>query len=122
MRRENRSVATVAATVTRSGSHYHTSSAESFPGFHLSKRFAELFPDSSLLIVLGLVVGIVLHFLSARQAEFVLPSTAFFFYLLPPIVFDAGYFMPNRAFFDNFGTILVYAVIGTIFNCFTIGQ
>jgi sodium/hydrogen exchanger-like protein 3 len=42
--------------------------------------------------------------------------------MLPPIILDAGYFMPNRLFFDNIGTILLMAVIGTIFNVATIGK
>lgn len=29
--------------------------------------------------------------------------------------------MPNRAFFNNLGTILLYAVVGTLFNTATIG-
>ncbi|VDM84192.1 unnamed protein product [Strongylus vulgaris] len=47
-------------------------------------------------------------------------SDLFFLYLLPPIALDAGYFLPNNAFFLNFGTILLYAVVGTIFNIVTI--
>ena len=38
-----------------------------------------------------------------------------------PIIGEAGYFMPNRLFFDQLGTILLMAVVGTIFNMFTIG-
>ena len=42
--------------------------------------------------------------------------------MLPPIILDAGYFMPNRLFFDNMGTILLMAVVGTVFNVATIGE
>uniref|UniRef100_A0A914VU94 Sodium/hydrogen exchanger n=1 Tax=Plectus sambesii TaxID=2011161 RepID=A0A914VU94_9BILA len=91
-------------------------------GFRMNKRFSEIFPDSSLLILIGLVVGIllsaILHF---EPNTFSLDSHAFFLYLLPPIVFDAGYFMPNRAFFDNLGSILTFAVVGTVWNMITIG-
>ena len=34
---------------------------------------------------------------------------------------EAGYYMPSKAFFNNIGTILLYAVVGTLFNTFTIG-
>uniref|UniRef100_A0AAF5PGH4 Sodium/hydrogen exchanger n=1 Tax=Wuchereria bancrofti TaxID=6293 RepID=A0AAF5PGH4_WUCBA len=46
----------------------------------------------------------------------------FFLYLLPPIALDAGYFMPNKDFFRNFGTIMTYAVVGTLWNVFAIGM
>lgn len=89
-------------------------------GFHLTSKLSHMFPESCMLIVLGIIIGALLFY---TQAASVSPLTAdvFFIYMLPPIILDAGYFMPNRLFFDNLGTILVFAVLGTIWNCFSIG-
>lgn len=91
-------------------------------GFNASKRLAAIFPDSSLLIMLGLLAGVLLFYVRVDESVFKLPSKIFFLFLLPQIVFDAGYFMPNRAFFDNLGTILVYAVLGTLWSAVTTGK
>ncbi|VDK88994.1 unnamed protein product, partial [Onchocerca ochengi] len=90
--------------------------------FKISKRLAEIFPDSALLIVVGLILGELLQLFNVNASIFNLEANTFFLYLLPPIIFDAGYFMPNRALFENFGSILVFAVVGTIWNCLAIGS
>ncbi|EFX85592.1 hypothetical protein DAPPUDRAFT_300379 [Daphnia pulex] len=78
------------------------------------------FPETCCLIVVGFAVGGILY---ATKTAVLSPlsSTIFFFCMLPPIILDAGYFMPNRLFFDHFGTILLFAVVGTIFNAICIG-
>lgn len=82
--------------------------------FHLNSKLPTVIPESCLLIVMGLIVGALLHFTHiANTDEYVLNADVFFIYLLPPIIFDAGYFMPVRAFFDNLGTILLLAFINT---------
>lgn len=91
-------------------------------GFNSSKRLASIFPDSSLLILLGVLMGLLLFWLRINESVFQLSSKVFFLFLLPPIMLDAGYFMPNRAFFDNLGTILVYAVLGTLWSAVTTGR
>ncbi|XP_048224054.1 sodium/hydrogen exchanger 3 isoform X2 [Perognathus longimembris pacificus] len=88
--------------------------------FHLSHKVTRVIPESALLIVLGVVLGGIV-WAADHIASFTLTPTVFFFYLLPPIVLDAGYFMPNRLFFGNLGTILLYAVIGTVWNAATTG-
>uniref|UniRef100_A0A4X2LSX1 Sodium/hydrogen exchanger n=1 Tax=Vombatus ursinus TaxID=29139 RepID=A0A4X2LSX1_VOMUR len=88
--------------------------------FHLSHKVTSVVPESALLIVLGLILGGIV-WAADHIASFTLTPTLFFFYLLPPIVLDAGYFMPNRLFFGNLGTILLYAVIGTVWNAATTG-
>lgn len=37
-----------------------------------------------------------------------------YFALLPPIIFEAGFSMRKRGFFDNLVPILLYAVVGTM--------
>ncbi|KAM4045207.1 sodium/hydrogen exchanger 3 isoform 2-T2 [Anomaloglossus baeobatrachus] len=88
--------------------------------FHISHKITTVVPESCLLIVLGLLLGGIV-WAADHIASFTLTPTVFFFYLLPPIVLDAGYFMPNRLFFGNLGTILLYAVIGTVWNAATTG-
>lgn len=89
--------------------------------FHANKKFGEAFPDSALLIIVGLLLGLVLKFSHVNETVYYLHSGVFFLYLLPPIIFDAGYFMPNRQLFENFGSVMMFAVVGTIWNTVAIG-
>jgi len=81
-------------------------------------------PESAAAIVVGMIVG--------GLARVVYPSTEelaflsfdgelFFFLLLPPIIFEAGYSLEKKSFFANFWTIALYAVFGTIVSTFVIG-
>ncbi|KAK3528052.1 hypothetical protein QTP86_017093 [Hemibagrus guttatus] len=88
--------------------------------FHLSQRFTTVVPESCMLILLGLVLGGVVLIASKKQL-YQLDPGLFFLFLLPTIVGDAGYFMPSRLFFDNLGAILMYAVVGTLWNAFCTG-
>lgn len=98
-------------------------------GFHYANRVAPRVPECCLLICLGLIVGGIIYsvrddmnhndFLSLAEHLFT-PHT-FFIIILPPIVLEAGYFMPKDAFFNNIGTILTYAVVGTLINSFATG-
>ncbi|XP_046861063.1 sodium/hydrogen exchanger 1-like isoform X1 [Xenia sp. Carnegie-2017] len=77
----------------------------------------------SMVILLGVLLGLILHYSNFKSVADIpfFNSRIFFLFMLPPIVLDAGYFLHRRAFFDNMGTILLYAVVGTIFNTFTVG-
>ncbi|XP_050311886.1 sodium/hydrogen exchanger 3 isoform X2 [Anthonomus grandis grandis] len=90
-------------------------------GFHMAPKLSAMFPESCLLIFVGVAIGVVLvHITDSVHMSPLTPDT-FFLYMLPPIILDAGYFMPNRLFFDHLGTILLFAVIGTISNTLLIG-
>lgn len=87
----------------------------------MSPKINKVLPESSLLITVGVIIGLILYSTNKLTLSPLTPNT-FFFYMLPPIILDAGYFMPNRLFFDNIRTILLMAVVGTIFNVATIGE
>uniref|UniRef100_A0A8C6KHT3 Cation/H+ exchanger transmembrane domain-containing protein n=1 Tax=Nothobranchius furzeri TaxID=105023 RepID=A0A8C6KHT3_NOTFU len=70
--------------------------------------YPQVVPQSCVLIMVGLLVGGVIY-------------GAFFLFLLPPILLDAGYFLPGRLFFENLGTILWYALLGTLWNVLGVG-
>ena len=96
--------------------------AELIVGFHKATWVNKFLPESSVLIVCGLLIGLFFFFVAPEDKRPVtLTPDIFFIFLLPPIIGEAGYFMPNRLFFDQLGTILLMAVVGTIFNMFTIG-
>ncbi|XP_059194268.1 sodium/hydrogen exchanger 1 isoform X2 [Centropristis striata] len=89
-------------------------------GFHLVPRLSGIVPESCLLITVGLLVGGLIK-LAGEKVPPVLNSELFFLCLLPPIILDAGYFLPIRPFMENLGTILMFAVVGTLWNAFFIG-
>ncbi|XP_034747025.1 Na(+)/H(+) exchanger beta-like [Etheostoma cragini] len=88
-------------------------------GFHVIPSVQNIVPESCLLIGVGLLVGGIIKAIGEEAP--VLNTKLFFLYLLPPIILDAGYFLPIRPFIENMGTILVFAVVGTLWNAFFIG-
>ena len=87
--------------------------------FHIRNILPSVFPESCLLIAIGVILGLILYL--TGQTDYHLDARTFFLILLPPIILDAGYFLPARAFFENIGTILLFAVIGTVWNALSIG-
>ena len=89
--------------------------------FHVEKYFSAIFPESCMLIIIGVLLGIILYFVGYAEDTYTLNTTTFFLVLLPPIIIDAGYFMPARPFIDQLGTILLYAILGTLVNTIWLG-
>ncbi|XP_072103486.1 sodium/hydrogen exchanger 1 isoform X2 [Mobula birostris] len=89
-------------------------------GFHFFPKVPSIVPESCVLVCVGLVVGGLIKGVGAEPP--ILKTDVFFFFLLPPIILDAGYFLPIRPFTENLGTILSFAVIGTLWNAFFVGM
>uniref|UniRef100_A0A3B4F6X6 Sodium/hydrogen exchanger n=1 Tax=Pundamilia nyererei TaxID=303518 RepID=A0A3B4F6X6_9CICH len=83
-------------------------------------QVTSIIPESALLICFGFILGGMI-WAADKVQTFRLTPTVFFFYLLPQVILDAGYHMPNKLFFTNLGGILVHAVIGTCWNAASLG-
>uniref|UniRef100_A0A673G3Q2 Sodium/hydrogen exchanger n=1 Tax=Sinocyclocheilus rhinocerous TaxID=307959 RepID=A0A673G3Q2_9TELE len=86
----------------------------------LNHHVTSVLPESGLLIIMGFILGGIVWGADRAQTFKLLPPT-FFYYLLPQIILDASYFMPNKLFFSNLGAILIYAIFGTCWNAATVG-
>jgi sodium/hydrogen exchanger 8 len=92
--------------------------------FQIKKKQWYFLPESAASMIIGFVLGGLVVWASSdpREADLIkFDAMLFFFILLPPIVFEAGYTLDRQAFFSNIGSIMVYAVIGTSLSTIIVG-
>ncbi|TKY52166.1 Sodium/hydrogen exchanger 2 [Spatholobus suberectus] len=75
--------------------------------------------ESITALLIGLCTGIVILLVSGGKSSHILvfSEDLFFIYLLPPIIFNAGFQVKKKQFFVNFMTIMLFGAIGTLISC-----
>ncbi|PSS06436.1 Sodium/hydrogen exchanger 2 like [Actinidia chinensis var. chinensis] len=76
------------------------------------------FNESITSLLIGLGTGTIILLTSGGRSSRVLEfdEQLFFIYLLPPIIFNAGFQVKKKQFFRNFMTIMLFGAIGTLIS------
>ncbi|CBI26120.3 hypothetical protein AAG906_027549 [Vitis piasezkii] len=74
--------------------------------------------ESITALALGLCTGIIILLTTRGKSSHILvfSEDLFFIYLLPPIIFNAGFQVKKKQFFRNFMTIMLFGAIGTLIS------
>ncbi|CAB4316007.1 unnamed protein product [Prunus armeniaca] len=74
--------------------------------------------ESITALLIGVCTGIVILLISRGKSSHLLvfSEDLFFIYVLPPIIFNAGFQVKKKQFFVNFITIVMFGAIGTLIS------
>lgn len=90
-----------------------------FASVYLEHWNIQIIHQTGVIIAFGIFFGWIIWYTAGKTLMF--SGQIFFYYILPPIIFAAGYNMKRRRFMRNIGYITLYGIIGTLFNFILIG-
>ncbi|KAK3199856.1 hypothetical protein Dsin_023271 [Dipteronia sinensis] len=74
--------------------------------------------ESITAILIGFISGVIILWISKWKSPHILMfnEELFFVYLLPPIIFNAGFQVKKKRFFHNFLTIMMFGIVGAFIS------
>mmetsp|Transcript_12151 Transcript_12151/g.41265 ORF Transcript_12151/g.41265 Transcript_12151/m.41265 type:complete len:700 (+) Transcript_12151:36-2135(+) len=91
-------------------------------------------PEAAVAVITGIVASCIFYLCKPKEAnapgekfdnimlgDMQFDFEFFMIWLLPPIIFEAGYNMNRQAFFDNIFPTTLYAFLGTLLSTFVVG-
>ncbi|KAL6517200.1 monovalent cation:H+ antiporter, CPA1 (nhx1) [Orobanche hederae] len=74
--------------------------------------------ESITALIIGVGTGVIILLISKGKSSrlLVFSEDLFFIYLLPPIIFNAGFQVKKKHFFRNFMTIMLFGAVGTMIS------
>ena len=78
--------------------------------------------ETTLAILSGFAISLYVKITDTEHhlnAFFSFDGEIFFYLFLPPIVFSSGFNMRRKRFFENFGYVLLFGLLGTLI-CFVL--
>ncbi|GAV79081.1 Na_H_Exchanger domain-containing protein [Cephalotus follicularis] len=84
---------------------------------HLLERIRWM-NESITALAIGLCTGTIILLTTEGKSShiFMFDEELFFIYLLPPIIFNAGFQVKKKQFFRNFSTIMLFGAFGTLIS------
>ena len=71
--------------------------------------------EASLVCVIGIIISAIYTYCGSKEFADIMQfnDDLFFYFILPPIVFAAGFNMYRQKFFNNIRNILLFGLLGT---------